>query len=147
MFHCLVSCSPAILKPTPKWKFINSTFTFFYLQPILLSTNDSPYNNKHSSDIDAIIYSVVISAICCDKPITKDRFPLATTSLLRDQCQPMFPTTNRSSTSNQADLARQREPHLTTARAVQIPKYGQIRTESRLFRSLSRRHLTFPSCC
>ena len=29
------------------------------------------------------------------------------------------------------------EPHLTTERAVQIPKYGQIRTESRLIRSLS----------
>ena len=26
---------------------------------------------------------------------------------------------------------------------MQIPKCGQIRTESRLFRSLSRRHLTF----
>ena len=31
-----------------------------------------------------------------------------------------------------ADLARERERHLTTARAEQIPKYGQIRTESRL---------------
>ena len=33
----------------------------------------------------------------------------------------------------QADLARERERHLPTARAVQIPKYGQIRTQSRLF--------------
>jgi len=40
-----------------------------------------------------------------------------------------------------ADLARERDRHLTTARAVQIPKYGQIRTESRLFRVHSSRHL------
>ena len=32
-----------------------------------------------------------------------------------------------------------------TARAVQIPKYGQIRTESRLFCLPSIRHLTFVS--
>ena len=36
---------------------------------------------------------------------------------------------------SQAGLARERERHLTTARAEQIPKYGQIRTESRLFRA------------
>ena len=30
---------------------------------------------------------------------------------------------------------RIQERHLTTARAEQIPKYGQIRTESRLFRA------------
>ena len=33
----------------------------------------------------------------------------------------------------EADLARQREPQLTTARAGQIPKYDRIRAESRLF--------------
>ena len=32
-------------------------------------------------------------------------------------------------------------------RAVEIPKYGQIRTESRVFRTSSSRHLTFPSRC
>ena len=61
--------------------------------------------------------------------------------------QMIFYNANFRLLTRQADSARQREPHLTTARAVQIPKYGQIRTESRLFRSLSRRHLTFPSCC
>ena len=30
-------------------------------------------------------------------------------------------------------LSKRTDSHLTTARAVQIPKYGQIRTESRLF--------------
>ena len=30
-----------------------------------------------------------------------------------------------------ADLARERERHLTTARAVQIPKYGQMTTAGR----------------
>ena len=37
----------------------------------------------------------------------------------------------------QADLARQLECHLATARVVQIPKYGQIRLESRLLRALA----------
>ena len=46
-----------------------------------------------------------------------------------------------------ADLARARERHLTTARAEQVPKYGQIRTESRLFRTPFSGHLTFPCCC
>ena len=32
-----------------------------------------------------------------------------------------------------ADLAREWDCHLMTAHAVQIPKYGQIRTKSRLF--------------
>ena len=43
-----------------------------------------------------------------------------------------------------AVLARERERHLTTTRSEQIPKYGQIRTESRLFRApgLPSRHLT-----
>ena len=45
------------------------------------------------------------------------------------------------------DLARQRELDLTTARAEQLPKYSQIRTESRLFLAPPRRHLTFPSYC
>ena len=43
---------------------------------------------------------------------------------------------------HEADLARGRG-----RRPVQIPKYGQIRTESRLFRAPSRRHVTFPCCC
>lgn len=41
-------------------------------------------------------------------------------------------------------FTRERERHLTTVLAVQIPNYGQIRTESKLFRALSRRHPTFP---
>ena len=44
-------------------------------------------------------------------------------------------------------VSKERKRHLTTARAQQIPKYDQIRTESRLFRTPSSRHLTFPSCC
>ena len=48
---------------------------------------------------------------------------------------------------HQADLAIERERHLTTARAVQIPKYGQNKMESRLLRAPSSRHLKFPSCC
>ena len=46
-----------------------------------------------------------------------------------------------------ADLARESEHHLTTARAVQIPKYSQIGTESRLFCAPSSRHVTSLSCC
>ena len=46
-----------------------------------------------------------------------------------------------------ADLAREWNCHLMMAHAVQIPKYGQIRTKSRLFCMPSRCHLTFPSCC
>ena len=41
-----------------------------------------------------------------------------------------------------ADLARERETHFKMAAAIQTPKYGRIRTESRLFRAPSRRHLT-----
>ena len=43
-----------------------------------------------------------------------------------------------------ADLARQRERHLTT-RSVQIPKYDQVRIGPRLFREPYRRHLALPS--
>ena len=32
---------------------------FFYLKPFLLSTNDSPYNNKHIPNFDAIVQLVV----------------------------------------------------------------------------------------
>ena len=46
-----------------------------------------------------------------------------------------------------ADLARQRERHLTATHAVQIPKYGQIKMESRPLHALSRRHVTFLSVC
>ena len=46
-----------------------------------------------------------------------------------------------------ADLSREGKRHSTTARAEQIPKYGQIITESRLLRAPSSCHLTFPSCC
>ena len=49
--------------------------------------------------------------------------------------------------TNYADLAREREHHLTTACTKQIPKYSQIRTESKLFRMPSSRHLTLSSCC
>ena len=45
--------------------------------------------------------------------------------------------------SQSTELARQRERDSTKVRAVQIPKYGQIRRESKL-RAPSRRHLTFP---
>ena len=44
------------------------------------------------------------------------------------------------------DLAKERKRQLTKARAVQIHKYKQITTESRLFRAPFRRHLTSPSC-
>ena len=46
-----------------------------------------------------------------------------------------------------ADLASQRERHLTPSSAVQLSKGGQIRTASRLFGSPFRRHVTLPSCC
>ena len=45
------------------------------------------------------------------------------------------------------NLAREQERRFTTARAVQMPKYGQSRTESRLLRAPSRHHLTFPFRC
>lgn len=48
----------------------------------------------------------------------------------------------------QADLKRERERHWATTRvALQIPIYGEIETESSLFRAPSRRQLTFLSCC
>jgi len=37
----------------------------------------------------------------------------------------------RLQAKQKADLARERERHLTTARAVQIPKYGQMATAGR----------------
>ena len=43
------------------------------------------------------------------------------------------------------NLARKQERRFTTARAVQMPKYG--RTESRLLRAPSRHHLTLPFRC
>ena len=46
-----------------------------------------------------------------------------------------------------ADLSSQRERHLTPSHVVQLSKSGQIRTESRIFGSASRRQLTLPSCC
>lgn len=48
----------------------------------------------------------------------------------------------------QADLKRERKRHWATTRvALQIPIYGEIETESSLFRAPSRRQLTFLSCC
>ena len=41
-----------------------------------------------------------------------------------------------------ADLAREREHQLMTLHTEQIPKYGQIRTESRPFHMHSNCHLT-----
>jgi len=38
-----------------------------------------------------------------------------------------------------SDLVRERERHFSTARAVQIPEHGQIRTKSRQFLSPLRR--------
>ena len=60
VFPCFVSYSPAILKAISTWKFFILTFPFFfiiffYLKPFLLSTNDSPYNNKHIPNFDAIV--------------------------------------------------------------------------------------------
>ena len=46
-----------------------------------------------------------------------------------------------------ANLAREPERELTTVRALQKPQYGQVRTESRLFRAPSRCHLKFPTSC
>ena len=46
--------------------------------------------------------------------------------------------------NDQVDLATGRERHSRKARALKLPKYGQITTESRLFRVPSRRHLKFP---
>ena len=47
-----------------------------------------------------------------------------------------------------AYLKRERERHWATMRvALQIPIYGEIETESSLFRAPSRRQLTFLSCC
>ena len=51
----------------------------------------------------------------------------------------------KSCQCRKADLARERDRHLTKARAIQMPKYGQIRTECRLFRVPFCRHQTFPS--
>lgn len=60
---------------------------------------------------------------------------------------PQSPLDTISTLAEQADLARERELHLSTARALQIPKYGHFKTESTLFRALSLRHLTFLSFC
>ena len=49
--------------------------------------------------------------------------------------------------TDQADLAIEQERNSTSARAVQVPKYGQIRIEARLLRAPSLRHLRFSSCC
>jgi len=46
-----------------------------------------------------------------------------------------------------ADVATEQDRRLMMVCVVQTPKYGQIRTESRLFRALSRRRLTYPCCC
>ena len=52
-----------------------------------------------------------------------------------------------SCTQQKSDLARKRERHLRTVRVMQMPKYGQIRQESRLLRAPSHRQLVFLSCC
>ena len=58
VFPCFVSYSPAILKSNFQMEIFHLDFPFFfffYLKPFLLSTINSPYNNKHIPNFDANI--------------------------------------------------------------------------------------------